>query len=252
MPMKSLPSLCLAALASCLFSSCGGIAWNLAGYVHERPDSCTGVDITHPVEGQVYRAKDNAHIVVMLAPEVSYNPCSHIVASGDWVLMERLTAQEVKPTGKNLWVQLDTRCLHSPGTVLPGKPEKVEYTETVWILDERGKTEVITPSPLEPDDASSSLPLERLVLGNDGVNPKGIIHTSTTRGAWGPLASVASVPLFVADCALGVATNTAGIACALALSPITAPLAVYMERQKQKEPPHDDTAEPVPAAPSGV
>ncbi len=186
----------LSALAF-LLSSCGGISWNFSNRVAELPDSCVGVDVSSPVVLYTFKEQVDARVprsLVMQVPEVTYSPHTHIVASGDWATMERLVARDVKPTGRLLWVQKDIR--NPRVKLLDGKPEGLVRCQdgdglNLWSFS-----------------------------GANGINPRGIGHLSTTRSAWGPLATAASVPLFAVDCVLGVTTNAAGFVVGMAMIPV--------------------------------
>ncbi len=186
-----------ACTAAFLLSSCGGISWNLADRVAELPDSCVGVDVTQALELWVPQGQEDELIpesLVMLVPELTYTPQTHLVASGNWASMERLVARDVMLTGRRLWVQKNKR--EPRLKLLSGKPEGVVRYKRRNVQD--------------PWSFS----------GANGINPKGIGHLSTTRSAWGPLATSAAVPLFVVDCGLGIVSNVSMVAVALVLLPV--------------------------------
>ncbi len=239
-------------LVTCLLTGCGGIAWNFSDRVAELPESCVGVEITKPVGGAVYVPEgqervDNPSLIVMQVPEISYSPRTHITCSGSWAFMERLTASEVKPTGRQLWVQLPgprSGLSPTPVKVLPDKPASVSlrhgddlsYRCLVPAEDAAAAGKDIIRCRLVPHEGSEAEKQELLrwyCPGWGGRNPKGIACLKTERSAWGPLANAASAPLFVLDCALGIATNGAAIAIALPLAPLTAP---FLQQQPEAKP----------------
>ena len=59
-----------------------------------------------------------------------------------------------------------------------------------------------------PRDAGA-LPWQEQLGPVDGIhNPPGLAQLSTSRSAWGPLATMAALPLYPVDCVLGLASNT--------------------------------------------
>ena len=188
--------------AALLLTSCGGVGWNLFYCVRELPNTCTGVDLTKPVGGTVYVPQSKAvdkfpSAVVMQVPEVTYSPSTRPVCLGDFAFTNQVYARGVEPTGRTLWVKVDK---YEHGVeLLPGLPKQVEYTK--WSQEPNRK--IRHRETLVPYRGKNNL------VRVDGIhNPPGLAQLSTSRSAWGPLATMAALPLYPVDCVLGLASNT--------------------------------------------
>lgn len=92
-------------------------------------------------------------------------------------------ARGVEPTGRTLWVKVDK---YEHGVeLLPGLPKQVEYTK--WSQEPNRK--IRHRETLVPYRGKNNL------VRVDGIhNPPGLAQLSTSRSAWGPLATMAALP----------------------------------------------------------
>lgn len=103
--MKSILSLPLA--AAVLLSSC---SWHLGAGIREAHEVRTGVDISRPVDGKLYAARNplDGWDYYVQAPVVTYNPDTPIVAAGQDMFLKGIPdgARNVKDTGDFRWCRV--------------------------------------------------------------------------------------------------------------------------------------------------